>query len=378
MKLAAALCISIALHSAAFAQCNNNLGTKTYDTTLTSNGLAFFNLTFPKWNPDSGLLVSAKLAAEVTSQYSFNLRNADVQPSTYQLTLGQQDQFTSTALLAPFTSITNPKLIGSYPLDPGASIAQGPFTFLNKNIASDSITAVGGFLGSGAISISYLSFTFTSLSTYNNASYYYGATIANNMRFSLQYLYCKSSVILAADITRWTASLKDAHTAQLEWSVTNEAAGRQYHIQRSTDGKSFSDIAAIPANASQNYSYPDLLPGGLTGNIFYRLQFDDNGTLTYSAVKEISLSADPQKIKIYPNPATDYINIIPASTMGNDWQIDILSANGSLIQRETYLQVRNIHLAFRNKMSAGTYFVRALDLRGQKTFTSSFIVTGGN
>lgn len=374
------LCIGLFLQTTSLAQCTNNLGTRTYDTSLVSNGFNIFSLSFPKWSPDSGLLVSVKMSAEVNSQYTFTLRNADIQTATYQLSIGQEDQFSGT-MMPPFTNLTPPQPIGSYPLLPGQTVSQGPFTFLDKHVTSDSITSVAPFLGAGTVDISYMSFTYTNLSTINNATYYYGATIANTMRFSLQYLYCKSGGVLATNLTRWAAELQAPRTARLEWSAVNEVPGRWYYIQRSSDGVSFTDIASLPAkadNPSQDYAWPDLLPDGFAGNFYYRLKIDDGGSLSYSAVRQISLTGDLQGIRVYPNPAADFINIDPGQVEAGNWQVDLLSANGSLIQRETFPQTRTMHLSFRTKMSAGTYFVRALDLRGQKSFTSSFIVTGSN
>lgn len=401
-KVSLTLCLGMILQISSFGQCNNNLATRTYDTLLASNGFQIFNLSFPKWSPDSGLLVSVKLAAEVSSQYSFTLRNADVQPATYQLAIGQEDLF-SGPLLTPFTNLTPPQTIGSYPLAPGQSVTQGPFTFLDKHVSSDSLTAVAPFLGDGNVGISYMSFTYTSLSTINNATYYYGATIANNMHFSLKYLYCNSGIVLATNLTRWAARLQDPRSVLLEWTAVNEVAGRLYTIQRSIDGVSFTDIAVLSAKADnpvQDYTWLDLLPNGFagsagsagsigsTGNVYYRLQMDDNGSRSYSAVRQVSLAAaatGPGGLKVYPNPATDFITLIPGQgglTSGQgsagDWQVDILSSNGSLVQRETFWQARTMHLAFRTKMSAGTYFVRVVDLRGQKSFSTSFIVTGAN
>jgi len=374
------LCLALFLHTTSLAQCTNNLGTRTYDTSLASNGFNIFSLSFPKWSPDSGLLVSVKLAVEVSSQYSFTLRNADLQAATYQLSVGQQDMFSS-SLMTPFTNLTPPQLIGSYPLLPGQTVSQGPFTFLDKHVSSDSITTVAPFLGGGTVDISYMSFTYTNLSTINNATYYFGATIANTMRFSLQYLYCRSGGVLATNLTRWAAELQAPRTARLEWSAVNEVPGRWYYIQRSSDGVNFTDIASLPAkadNPAQDYAWSDVLPDGSAGNFYYRLKMDDQGTLSYSAVRQISLTNDLQGLRVYPNPAVDFIDINPGQATAGNWQVDILSANGSLIQRMTFAQARTMHLPFRTKMSAGTYFLRVLDLRGQKSFTSSFIVTGTN
>ena len=377
IKAGLVVCLAAIFYSGASAQCVNNLGTRSYDTTFTGSSYNVFNLNYPMWNPDSGLLVSVKLSSEVSSQYSFTLGNVDVHPTTFLLLIGQQEQFSSPQLGTTFTGGYPPQLIGTYPLSPGQTISKAPFTFLNKQVTSDSITGnVAPFLGTGQVSVNYTSFTYTTLSSFPSSYYSYGADISNTMHFSLQYLYCKSSGILATNLTRWTAVLQKPRTVQLEWSAVNEATGRVYHIQRSTDGKSFGDIAALPASNDNNpdYSWPDVLPEGSAGKFYYRLLVDDQGTISYSSIQQVSLEADTRRVSVYPNPATDFITVNPGST--GSWQVDILSADGSLVQRETFLQTNSIRVNFRNRMSAGTYFVRAFDLRGQRNFTASFIVSG--
>lgn len=393
-KVGLTLCLGMILQpDTSFSQCLNNLGTRTYDTTLTSNGFNIFSLSFPKWSPDSGLLVSVKLSAEVSSQYGFTLRNMDPQPATYQLTIGQQDQFISPQLSSPLTHLSPARPFGTFPLMPGQAVTQAPFTLLDKQVLSDSITTVAPFLGKDQVSISYMSFTYTSLSTINNATYSYGATIANTMRFSLQYLYCNGAGLLATGLTRWEASLEEPRTVRLDWSVVNEAPGRHYHVQRSSDGQQFMTIATLPAttNGDGNYTWSDLPAGSpgaaagpIGGNFYYRLQIEDNGSMSYSAVRQVSITGNRKDWGIYPNPAVDFINITPGQgatgsgkAAAGNWQVDILSANGSLIQRETFLQTRTMHVVFRSRLSSGTYFVRITDLHGQTRFTGSFITTGG-
>jgi hypothetical protein len=109
--------LAIGLHVAAKAQCTAaNLSTTTYDTVLTSNGFAIYNLSFPQFNPDSGTLVAVRLTATVNSQYGFTLRNADSIATTYNLTLGQQDMISGPQLSIPYSNVTTQSM-GSYSLD---------------------------------------------------------------------------------------------------------------------------------------------------------------------------------------------------------------------------------------------------------------------
>lgn len=364
-------------------QCTSaNLSTLTYDTALTSNGFALYNLSFPQFNPDSGTLVSVKMAAIVNSQYGFTLRNADSMASTYALTLGQQDQISGQSMAVPYSNVTTQSM-GNYPLSANQSMTQAPFSFLNNYLASDSITAVSPFLGMGQVNLSYQSFTFSNLTAVNNAAYYYSAGIATNISFTIQYLYCRGNVVLATDLTAWTASLAAPQTVQLNWGTANELAGRQYVIQRSTDNTTYTDIATLDAYATADdgtahYTYPDELPASADSTWYYRLQIHDTsaGKLTYSPVRNVTLTAPGESMQVYPNPATNFINLIPNQQDAGDWQVDILSVNGSLIERDVYMQTRNIQVNFRSQLSAGTYLVRATDLHGQKVVTGSFVVLG--
>jgi hypothetical protein len=377
-KVCAALCIGLIIHSFTQAQCVNNLAIRTYDTTLTSNGFAVFNLSFPQWSPDSGTLISVKLSAMVSSLYGFTLRNADSVATTYVLAVGQQDQFSSPTLAIPYSHIISQSM-GNYPLNPGQSVSQAPFNFLSNHISSDSITAVSSFLGSGRVNLNYQSFTFTNLNTVNNAAYYYSAGISNNMTFSVQYLYCRSGIALAAGLTQWSATPDGARNVRLNWAAVNETAGRQYVIQRSSDNRNFTNIATLPATTgggASDYAYPDELPGNTDSSWYYRLQIHDQGQIYYSSIRQVTLAATGNRLHLYPNPAVDFINLVPDQQTPGDWQVDILSADGRLIQRNSYLQTRSILITFQDKLPAGTYFVRATDLHGHRASSASFVVAG--
>ncbi len=376
-KACMVLCMGMTLHSFTQAQCVNNLATRTYDTTLTSNGFGIFNLSFPQWSPDSGVLVSVKLSAMVSSLYGFTLRNADSVATTYALTVGQQDQFSSPQLTIPYSNIVSQSM-GNYPLNPGQSVSQAPFNFLGNHISSDSITAVSPFLGAGRVSLDYQSFTFTNLSAVNNAAYYYSAGISNSLSFSVQYLYCRSGVTLATDLTQWSAIADGPRNVRLRWAAANESAGRQYVIQRSSDNRNFTNIATLTAttdSGTADYVYPDELPGTSDSSWYYRLQVYDLGQIYYSSIRQVTLTTG-NGLHLYPNPAIDFITLVPDQQAPGDWQVDVLSSDVRLIQRSTNLQTRSILVTFHNKLSAGTYFVRATDLRGHKVFSTSFLASG--
>jgi hypothetical protein len=386
LKVGLALCVGMVFHQNLQAQCSNGLSTHTYDTTLTSNGFGVYAINAPQFSPDSGTLVSVKISAVVSSQYGFTLKNASNANANYSLTLGQDDQVSGAALSSPYSNVMS-QLINSYSLIPGQAVTETPFAFLNSHVSSDSITGnVAPFLGYGTVPLSYLSFTYTDLSTASTATYYYSASINDNITFSVQYLYCTgANTVLATTLTNFTAQLTAPHTAGLAWSAVNETAGRIYDVQRSRDGTNFTTLNSVTAqgNASgADYSYSDELADSITGNVLYRLLIHDPASVSYSAIQQVDIAGSTmsattsQGLRVYPNPATNFINLTTGQD-ANDWQIDIFAANGNLVQRTTVLQSSTLYIPFTTRLSAGTYFVRLTGLHGQQSLSTSFVVISG-
>jgi hypothetical protein len=375
-----ALLTGLTLGQVVKAQSGGNLGTRTYDTALTSDGFGIFRVQFPQFDPDSGTLMSVRISAKTNTMYGFTLRNADSITATYALTVGLQDEFSGPALPATYSNVTNQPL-GNFPLTAGAEVTQAPVSLLQNHVSTDTVTAVNTFLGRGQVSLRYQAFTFTNLNSTDNAAYYYNAGIANSMTFTVQYQF-QPAGILPTDLTAWSAVPFGTRNVQLNWTAADETAGRQYVIQRGSDAGSFQDIATIPATAdgtTARYGYPDELPlngDNATGNNwFYRLQIQDaTGQVTYSPIREVKLDAVTTGAQIYPNPATSFINFVPDMADVTDWQVDILSTTGTLVQRNAFMQSKVMTINFQNRLAAGTYFLHAVDLRGGRSISTTFLV----
>jgi hypothetical protein len=82
-------------------------------------------------------------------------------------------------------------------------------------------------------------------------------------------------------------------------------------------------------------------------------------------------------LQVFPNPATTYINL-QTGQAANDWQVDIIAANGNVVQRAQVLQSSLIYIPFSSKLSAGTYFARLTGLHGQPGVSIPFVIISGN
>jgi Secretion system C-terminal sorting domain len=362
----------------------------TYDTLLSGIGYGTYNLTFPQWNPDSGTLAAVRIRALVTVQYGFTLKDVDVIPSTYTVSVGREDQFSSPALTTPYDSILE-RSIGTFPLNPGGSVVKSPFAFMDNYANTDSITDnTAPFLGSGRVGFTYSPITYTDVHTNNNSSYSYSAHVLDTIHFSVTYLYSGSGIVLAASLTSFSAVLVDQSTVQLAWTAVNEPAGRQYEVQAGRDGQQYATVTApIPSGHSggadhyqQNYKLPSggALASGRQGEWFFRLKITDTGgNITYSNIREVTVDGQTtaNTMTLYPNPAKDYfVTLSFGQAPAGNWQIDILNAGGSLVQRNTYPPSRTVQVDFQHRLAAGTYFVRATDQQTRKTYSSTLLVAG--
>lgn len=398
-RVSLALCVGVTLYFSSPAQCVNNMSTRFYDTVLTGIGYGNYGISFPKWDPDSGLLASVKINATVSVHYAFTLKNVDLAPSTYSLWVGREDAISSAAMSDAYDNITEQK-IGVFPLTPGSSLSEGPFAFLDNYVNTDSITTnTAGFLGSGKVSFVYSPVTYTTLHTNNNSSYSYSSAVQDTVHFSLTYLYCKAGGVLASHLTLFSAVLQDPATVKLDWSVVNEVAGRQYQVQRSQDGQQFTTIASLqaivdPSGNGQDggavqggtaqsaggadYTYTDNLPARAAGKWYYRLQINDHTGIAYSVIKQVTVAGntDGPGLSVYPNPAIDFVDLTfgQGTGSGAGWRVELFATDGSRVLDRNYILTNTIHLNFPHRLPPGVYMLRTTDLQGQQRFINRILI----
>lgn len=104
------------------------------------------------------------------------------------------------------------------------------------------------------------------------------------------------------------------NASQLTWKTAYEKNNLGFDIERSADGKTFTKIGyqkSIAQNGNSegllDYLFTDNRP--LSGINYYRLkQMDIDGKLTYTNVVNV-VFGKVQGIKLYPNPASQIINV---------------------------------------------------------------------
>jgi hypothetical protein len=371
--------------SASAQSCVGTLQSMTYDTTVMTNGNTGFNYTIPQFPVSSSTLYAVTLRSTVTVNLAVTIQNNTGAVANAKVPVLRNDDIESSALPGS-GDFNNTVIVNPAYSDPGmangAIASFGPSNIItNNSIIVDSLSTGAGTLsqpswvGAGSNTFAYT--PETALNASPNGIRINSSTISDKISFSITYYYCNPGT-LATDLLSFTAVKQNDQTVQLGWSTTNEQTGRTYEVQVSTDGTDYSVFTSVASNpafndASYSYSYP--IPPNATGRLYFRLAIvDNNGFTTYSTVSIVNLGdAGPAGFSIYPNPPQDFINLILPGD-NRSWQIDLVSADGSLIQRNYYYNNSNPRINFNRKLTSGAYFVRATNLQSGGQHTGSFII----
>ncbi|MFA6058270.1 MAG: T9SS type A sorting domain-containing protein [Taibaiella sp.] len=167
------------------------------------------------------------------------------------------------------------------------------------------------------------------------------------------------SVALPLELLSFSLSDATWQGVLLNWTTRAEMNVDYFAVERSADGRTWGKIGKVQANGTDTklisaYSFHDKEP--LKGHNLYRLKMTDrDGTYTYSPVRSIGNTL-PESTKIYPNPATNIVNIETAegsriavyNMMGQCMNVPAKS-NGSLSTLDV------------SALSVGQYIIRVID-----------------
>jgi hypothetical protein len=350
----------------------------TYTSNLSTAGGNTYPVSVPQFNPTAGqTILSAVYSSFVTTSNNLGFTNNNGVEEIFFPQVDRQDIVRLGGTLVTANNVTS-AYSPFVDLLPGASATFGPTVVYNNSpIIYDSITNAAtlatNYVGAGSLSLSYSSNFFV-----NNVPVGVTANSSfnDNITFAVTYYYC-TPYILAANFMSFTAIRENASTALLKWSTTNEEPGRTYDVEVTQTGSDFSTVGSLPSSATgsdANYSYGYSIPTGATGKLFFRIkQIDVDGSVTYSVVCVLNLDGGGAPFSIYPNPATSFVNLtLPGANQ--NWQVDIITADGNLVQRNAFANTSLGTINFARKLAAGVYFVRATNTNSAEQHVASFVI----
>jgi hypothetical protein len=135
------------------------------------------------------------------------------------------------------------------------------------------------------------------------------------------------SAPLPLHLVYFKASLEEENLVKLNWKTTSETNVPHFEIQKSLDGKSFTEIGKTNSqntdNKANEYDYYDRKPN--VGLNYYRLKMVDlDGKFTFSPIDYVNIK-DQFITELYPNPSDKEVFLKMKNTDGislKAYQID--------------------------------------------------------
>ncbi|MBS1756114.1 MAG: Ig-like domain-containing protein [Bacteroidetes bacterium] len=185
----------------------------------------------------------------------------------------------------------------------------------------------------------------------------YGNTTSDHYPVFTRYAFDAS--LLPVNLVKFNV-VKLNNTAVLSWTTAQEINSKDFVIEKSTDGITWTVLSTVNAAGNSthetNYTFTDNNPH--TGVNSYRLrQVDKDNKFTYSLVRTVVFNK-AYDVKITPNPASDFVKINFEKNNNEASQIIISNALGKTIEKfTTYNSSTQVNIS---KYATGIYFIKTI------------------
>jgi hypothetical protein len=154
----------------------------------------------------------------------------------------------------------------------------------------------------------------------------------------------------------------------LEWTVDTDDDFTHYSVERSTDGRNYSEIGVVMttggAREISNYKFKDGNMLSTSGVIYYRLKWiEANRETVVSQVRVIRLGKEGETTRLmaYPNPVKDQLRLtFPSSWQGKAVQLELFSASGTRVKSQHYAVASQTESITTSSLATGFYLVKAV------------------
>lgn len=176
-----------------------------------------------------------------------------------------------------------------------------------------------------------------------------------------------NQVTLPVELVSFSAALNNKQT-DLKWVTATEKNVSHFVVEKSLDGKSYSDAGTVFAygNTSEkmNYSFTDKnINTSQAGVVYYRLRSVDIDTkVQYSQVRMIRIGKQTEQnitVLTYPNPVINELRVtVPGNWQNKKVSYEVLSNNGRLTIRTESGNSSQTEAINVSSLSPGVYIVK--------------------
>jgi len=190
----------------------------------------------------------------------------------------------------------------------------------------------------------------------------YESTTSDHYPVLSRYFFDAS--VVPVSLLDFTATKKNTE-ALLQWTTVTELGNKEFCIEKSTDGRIFTQIGTVVgagnSNTTMQYSFVDVSPN--VGVNYYRLkQVDWDGTVAYSKIRTVIFNSI-SSIKIAPNPARRELSIIATGfANGSKIKIELLNSVGQQVLQMNSVSLQSGSYKINvSTLARGLYYVQVSD-----------------
>jgi hypothetical protein len=173
---------------------------------------------------------------------------------------------------------------------------------------------------------------------------------------------------LPVKMESFTAVLNNSNKkVDLKWVTATEINVSHFVVEKSTDGKNFSQAAVVFANGNSesrlSYAVADNISSVQSKIIYYRIRTVDNdGRMEFSQIRPIRL-ADENKTNLeviaYPNPVTNELRVtIPENWQNKQISYEMIGINGQVMFRKINSNSSQTEVFPVANLKSGTYIIK--------------------
>ena len=196
----------------------------------------------------------------------------------------------------------------------------------------------------------------------------YGTTLSGPKTLS-------STGTLPITLVNFEAAVNNG-AVDLTWTTLLESNADHFDIERSSDGTGWDVIGTVKAKGNSstatNYSFTDGNPG--SGTLEYRVHgYDKDGRPTLSQVKVVR-TTPIASVSVYPNPATNYVNVTIPATETSAVDIRLIGLSGQLLAEKNVSGAGGTVQTFTvSNYPPGNYLIQVLHSDGTKQVSKVLI-----
>ncbi|SHJ59555.1 Por secretion system C-terminal sorting domain-containing protein [Hymenobacter daecheongensis DSM 21074] len=181
---------------------------------------------------------------------------------------------------------------------------------------------------------------------------------------------------LPVTLTTFTAQAQGA-AVQVRWTTASELNNREFVLQRSINGRVFTDLLTIPGHGTtttaHQYSYLDTELPAAPHLLYYRLyQLDYSGEASFSPVRTVAVKTSAKGLDVYPTVVQDgRLHYVVAGGSSAAGQLELFTVQGRRLAQYP-APMADFGTVSTKGLPPGTYLLRFTSANG--SFTKRFVV----